>query len=877
MPYVSLSWLRDHVAVPEGTSLEEVAEALVSVGFEEEEIHPPAVTGPLVVGRVLTLVKEEHSNGKTVNYCRVDVGPFNDEPGTGKETADVPSRGIICGAHNFQAGDTVVVALPGAVLPGPFPIAARKTYGHVSDGMICSERELGLGDNHDGIIVLNQRFPGGELPEPGADAIGILGLGEDVLEVNVTPDRGYGFSVRGLAREYSHATGAAFEDPGLESNLSAPMPPVGPDSFEVRVDDESACDRFVTQVVRGLDPAAVTPSWMVERLKQAGMRPISLPVDVTNFVMLDLGQPLHAYALDGVSAPFVVRRAESGESLQTLDGTVRDLDPEDIVIADSPGGLSGSRLVGLAGVMGGLDSEVEGATSAVVLEAAHFDAVSVARTSRRHRLSSESSKRFERGTDPQLPPVAVQRAADLLVRYGGGQLDPQRADVNTVPPAEPIALPVGESQRLTGVDYSAERVVEALRTIGADVVVDGETLQVTPPSWRPDLSGPAHLVEEVARIDGYDKIPERVPVGPGAQRLTPLQWARRRVSDTLAQAGAVEVLSYPFIGDSHDRQGIPATDDRRKRLVIRNPLAEDAPALRTSLMDTLLDVAERNASRGNRSLAVFELGLVVLPEGTVPAPILGVQDRPTGEQLAALQAGVPRQPSHVAAILGGPQGPSEVLTPARQWDWADSVALAQEAAASLGVNLQAVRAWVPELGPRVPGPPTPAPTTDPAEVAPWHPGRAARLFARKGKELVVVGIAGELHPRVCAEYGLPARSAAFELDLEALVALMPEDPLKAKRVSVYPLARIDLALVVGPNVTASDVERVIRSSAGQLLESVQLFDIYTGSQIDEGTRSLAFSLTLRAPDRTLDSDEVAALRGRVIADLEKRLGATLRS
>ncbi|MDD9207433.1 phenylalanine--tRNA ligase subunit beta, partial [Georgenia sp. 10Sc9-8] len=346
MPYVPLSWLADHVEVPAGTTAAQLATDLVRVGLEEERVVPPAVTGPLVVGRVLSVVEETHKNGKTVRYCRVDVGAeHNDPAGSGAEPADVASRGIVCGALNFAEGDSVVVALPGTTLPGPFPIAARRTYGHVSDGMICSAAELGLGKDHTGIIVLEEMLGADAVPAPGTDAVALLGLGAEVLEVNVTPDRGYCFAMRGVAREYAHATGAAFTDPGLPQNLPGGPPPAATaDGFAVEVDDDApvagsvGCDRFVTRVVRGLDPAAATPRWMSERLTQAGMRPISLAVDVTNYVMLDLGQPLHAYDLAALHAPIVVRRARRGERLTTLDDVQRDLDPEDLLITDSAGG-----------------------------------------------------------------------------------------------------------------------------------------------------------------------------------------------------------------------------------------------------------------------------------------------------------------------------------------------------------------------------------------------------------------------------------------------------------------------------------------------------------------------------------------------------------
>lgn len=464
MPNVPLEWLGEYVQLLPGTTASTLAAALVKVGIEEEEIHPPAVQGPLVVGKVLSIVKEEQKNGKTINYCRVDVGDLNDAPGTGKEPSDLPSRGIICGAHNFVEGDYVVVSLPGAVLPGGFAIAARKTYGHVSDGMICSATELGLDGDNGGIIVLTEMMDVADIPAPGSDALDLLGLGTEVLEVNVTPDRGYCFSMRGLAREYSHATGAKFIDPGLAENLPNGVAAVGSQGFQVEIADDSpihgqvGCDRFVTRVVRGIDPAAQSPKWMVDRLRQAGMRGISLTVDVTNYVMLELGQPLHAYDLSQLAEPIVVRRALAGQTLVTLDDVERKLHPQDLLITDSPNG-HGSRILGLAGVMGGAYGEVTADTTAVVIEAAHFDPVTVARSARRHKLPTEAAKRFERAVDPCLAPVAAQRVVDLLVKYGHGQADDQAVfDYNATQLPAAVDLSVKEPERLIGMEIPGKRL-----------------------------------------------------------------------------------------------------------------------------------------------------------------------------------------------------------------------------------------------------------------------------------------------------------------------------------------------------------------------------------------------------------------------------------
>ena len=394
-----LSWLREHVSLPTGETGRTVADRLVRAGLEVETVERIGdLTGPVVVGRIVEFTDEPQKNGKTIRWCQVDVG------------ADNP-RGIVCGAANFTVGDFVVVALPGSVLSGNFAITARKTYGHVSDGMICSTRELGIGEDHDGILVLAQ-MSGDPAPQPGTDATAVLGLGDEVLDIAVTPDRGYALSIRGIARELATAYGVELTDPA-----DLPVPAPDGDGHPVKILDPDGCDVFVARSVRGFDPAALSPQWLQRRVRMAGMRPVSLAVDVTNYVMLELGQPLHAYDADRLDGPIAVRRAAAGEVLRTLDGTDRRLDPDDLLITD------GSGPIGIAGVMGGASTEISGATRGIVIEAAHFEPTSIARSSRRHKLSSEASRRFERGVDPAVAGVAAQRAVDLLTSLGGGSGD----------------------------------------------------------------------------------------------------------------------------------------------------------------------------------------------------------------------------------------------------------------------------------------------------------------------------------------------------------------------------------------------------------------------------------------------------------------------
>lgn len=835
-----VSWLAQHAALPAGLRGRDLAEAFVRAGLEVEAVEQTGadVTGPLVIGRVLSVEPEQHSNGKTINWCRVDVGDHNDPAAPDQDGADEPaSRGIVCGAHNFGAGDFVVVALPGAVLPGDFRIAARKTYGHVSDGMICSARELGLGDDHDGIIVLTE-------PDlvPGADAAPVLFLREEVLDVDVTPDRGYCMSVRGLAREAAQATGVAFTDP-----VDRPVPPATAEGYPVRL-ESSTCSVFVALTVTGLDPTRPSPRWLARRVQLAGMRPISLAVDVTNYVMLETGQPLHAYDAEQLAGPIVVRAAEAGEKLRTLDDTVRALDPADVVIADDSGPI------GLAGVMGGASTELSSTTTSVVLEAAAWDALTVARTSRRQRLSSEAGRRYERGIDPGAVYAAAHRAAALLVELGGGTLRAGETVQGAVPVPPSLTLDVALPGQVLGVELEPARVVALLETVGATVAVEGTTLTVTPPTWRPDLTDPYDHVEEVGRLVGYENIPAVVPRAPVGRGLTRSQRARRAVTATAAATGFVEVLSFPFAAaEDLDRMGVPA-DDRRRRLTrLLNPLAETSPYLRTTILPGLFAAVTRNTSRGNDDLALFETGSVFFaPEPRLAAPRPPVEARPAAEVLAAMDEALGDQPKHLAAVLTGAWRRTSWTGPGERAGWQHAAALADVVGRSVGLELRR-RA---------------------AEQAPWHPGRCAALVL-PGLD-VVIGHAGELHPRVVEAFGLPARTCALELDLDVLVAAAPEVGEVAP-LSSHPVAKEDVALVVDAAVPSADVAAALRAGAGPLLESVQLFDIYTGPQIGEGRKSLAFALRFRAPDRTLTDADTAAARDAAVARAAQDTGAVQRT
>jgi phenylalanyl-tRNA synthetase beta chain len=747
-------------------------------------------------------------------------------------------------------GDVVAVALPGAVLPGPFAITSRKTYGHISDGMICSARERGLGEDHTGILVLSRL---GLNPEVGENLIPLLHLDEEVVEVNVTPDRGYCFSIRGIAREFSHATGEPFTDPAL---ISAPAAAAG--GFAVELDDAApiagkpGCDRFGLRIVRGCAAAGPSPSWMQRRLEQAGMRPISLAVDVTNYVMLELGQPLHAYDLAEVAEPIVVRRAQAGERLVTLDGVDRALDAEDLLITDSPDGRS-SRVLGLAGVMGGASSEVSATTHDVLIEAAHFEPVSVARTSRRHKLGSEAAKRFERGVDPELPPKAIQRVVDLLVEFGGGEPDTVWTDAGQPGPPEVIRFDPSYPERLVGVAYGPAKVAEVLELIGCAVdQSDKASWLVTPPSWRPDLTRAVDLVEEVARIAGYDTIASVLPAAPAGPGLTKSQRLRRSVARALADYGLVEVLSYPFVGSGvFDTLGYARADQRRQAVRLANPLDAAAPLMRTAVLQTLLVAARRNVGRGATDVGLFESGLVTeAPAEARIAPIYPVDRRPAPDQLETLFEAVPDQPRHVAGVLMGARQYTGVWGSGRPADWTDAVEAGRLIGRTVGLEVQPVQ----------------------ATSAPYHPGRCAALTVQG----ITVGHAGELDPRVVAAFGLPERAVAFEVDLDQLIALAP-DLIRAQPLSTQPLAKEDLAFVVRQDLPAGELVAAARHALGSLAEAVSVFDVYTGDQIPQGMKSVALAVRLRAADHTLTSAEIGAARQAVIDQVASAFGAELRA
>ena len=829
IPY---SWLREAVraGAPDwDVTPEELEQTFIRIGHEVEEIITAGpVSGPLTVGRVVE-IEELTEFKKPIRACKVDVGDQN---------VDGAPRDIVCGARNFAVGDLVVVALPGTTLPGDFTISSRKTYGRLSDGMICSAAELNFGTDHSGIIVLP---PG--TAEPGAPAADVLGLDDVVFHLAVTPDRGYCLSVRGLAREIA----CAFDLDYVDLADVEPLPVEG-EAWPLTVQPGTGVQRFGLRPVTGIDPAAVSPWWMQRRLLLSGIRAISPAVDVTNYVMLEFGHPMHAHDSSLITGAFDVRFARDGEKVVTLDDVERTLNSGDVLIVDDV------ATAAIGGVMGAGTTEVRETTTDVLLEAAVWDPAAVSRTQRRLHLASEAGRRYERSVDPAISVAALDRCASLLAEIAGGTVQPKLTDwrdgdrEDWSGPAVRIAADLPD--RTAGVDYPAGTTARRLTQIGATVTeADPGVLTVVPPSWRPDLRQPADLVEEVLRLEGLEIIPSVLPTAPAGRGLTPVQKRRRAIGKSLALAGFVEILPTPFVpAGVFDLWGLPADDQRRRTTQVLNPLESDRPHLATTLLPGLLEALSRNVSRGAADVALFGIQQVVQPtDATKAVERVPTDRRPTDEEIAALDASLPRQPQHVAAVLAGLREPAGPWGPGRPTEAADAFEAVRVIGRAAGVEF----------------------TFRAAQELPWHPGRCAAILIGD----TVVGHAGELHPAVIERSGLPKRTCAVELDLDAvpIVEILP-----APQVSPFPAVFQDISVIVDDDVAAADVVAAVRDGAGELLEDVRLFDVYTGPQIGEGRKSLTLALRFRATDRTLTEDEASAARDAAVAAASERVGAVLR-
>jgi len=804
---VPLSWLHEYVRPDLNAGA--LAERLALTGTEVERVvhhGVPTVEG-FVIGRVLSA--ERHPDADRLNVCRVDLG--------GEEPAQ-----IVCGAPNVAAGQTVAVAQPGAVMPDGTRLRKAKLRGVESAGMILSEPELEIGVERAGIMVLGLD---GDGPTPGTPLADVLPIATDVLELEITPNRPDCLGVYGVAREVHAATGAPLapepwaEDPGSEGAVA---------DAAVTVETDR-CKRFMARVFEDVT-VGPSPTWLKARLMAAGQRPISNVVDITNYVMLLAGQPLHAFDLDRVAGGrLIVRDGRDGDELETLDGELRRLDPDMVVICDADGPTS------LAGVMGGARSEVHEGTTRVLLESAVWDGPNIQRTSTRLALRSEASGRYEKGLAPEQAEDALALATRLFVELCGARVAPGTIDVD--PPGgrdasnATIRLRDARVSGLLGAPIARERSAEILTALGFGVADAGDGLDVTvPPFRRNDVTREADLIEEVARIDGVDKLPATLPAsGHAVGRLTPAQRLKRLAADTLAGAGLHEAIGWSWSApELADRLRLPPDDPRRAAVVVENPMSAEHAQMRTTLLGSLLDVARRNVTHGTSDVAVFEAGAVYLPSGDA----------------------LPREPFTVGVLLTGAVRPAS---------WREPAPAAADFFAAKGVLarlLDALRVdWGIEEG------------TEPF----LHPGRAASVVVA-GR---AVGWLGELHPSIAAEWEIASAVAAFEIDLDAVIAAVP-GPIRYRDYTSFPEVRQDLAVVVPHSVAAAEVVRVVRDAGGSLLAAVDVFDVYRGAQIGEDEVSLALRLAFRSPERTLTDDEVAERRAAIEAALAE-IGGRIRA
>jgi phenylalanyl-tRNA synthetase beta chain len=819
---VPLPWLREYCDPPLDAG--GIEERLTMTGTKVEALlHHGVRSGEgFVVGRVLTA--EQHPDGDRLKVCRVDLG--------GEEPAQ-----IVCGAPNVAAGQTVAVARPGAVMPDGAELREAKLRGVASEGMILSESELGLGaaaDQLSGIMVLDDQQIDAEIA-PGAPLAEVLTIAMDVLELEITPNRPDCLGVYGVARELHAATGASLAPAPWAQDAGSPGPLAG---VEVTVECPDLCPRFTGRAFEDVTLAS-SPLWLKARLAAAGQRAINNVVDITNYAMLLSGQPLHAFDLDRVAgARLNVRRARDGEPVQTLDGHTRALDAETVVIEDADGPMS------IAGLMGGARSEVGEDTTRVLLEVASWNGPNIHRSSWALGLRSEASSRFEKGLQPEQCMHAQALATGLLIELCGARVAPGTIDVGQPPPPpRTIRLREARVRGILGVEVSVERQAQILGALDFATVTAAAGLDVeVPPLRRDDVTREVDLIEEVARIDGLERLPATLPARRGAAgRLTHAQRVRRAAEDAMVGRGLHEIVGWSFTEPAVlDRLRIPAEHEMRRVVAIENPLSDGHSIMRPTLLASLLDAARHNASRNGPEIAVFESGTVY-------------RSAPDGA------AGGASEHHGLGVLLSG------AMTP-RAWRGERPQADFFAAKALLAALLERFHLdWS-------------------VESSSWpflHPGRSAAVLARAprdgsgaaGAQSVRLGFLGELHPLVAASWDLE-RTAVFAVDLGELADVAPE-VASFRAFGSHPPLRQDLAVTLPESVAADAVLERVRASAGPSVEQVEVFDVYAGSQVGEGRRSLALALSFRAPERTLTDEDIAPVRARIVAALAE-IGGELR-
>ena len=791
---VSLRWLEDYVRVD--VPVAKLVELLDMSGTKVEAILEP---GKELDGIAVAEVLAIHPHPNADNLSLVDIRSGNEE------------LRVVCGAKNFSVGDRVPYAQLGAQLPG-LTITERKIRGEVSKGMLCSAAELGVSKDHAGILILP---PDSEI---GADVVKLLSLDDTILDLELTPNRPDCMGMIGIAREVGALLGNELRVP----ELSPDPVPVGSEPISVKLEDAQGCPRYVAHLI---DEVTVGPSvgWIASRLLAAGVRPISNVVDATNYILLETGQPLHAFDAHLVhDQSIIVRRAFQGEKLTTLDDVERTLTSEDLVIADP------KKPIALAGIMGGASTEVHEGTNTVLLEAAYFDPGLIARTGRRLGLRTEASARFERGMDPDILMFAAARCAQVISLTAGARPSVQIVDEYPVPIARrKVTLRPERTERVLGFQLSSRAQAEHLRSVHLLVEETDAGLEVEVPRFRPDIEREVDLIEEVARLAGLDHLPSTIPHGASGG-LTRDQMAERTLRRTLAASGVNEAYttSLGSLADL-DALGLGPDHPARNTVALMNPMSEHEDRMRTSLLPGLLRSVARNVAHRVEDVALFELARVYEPS----------DDR------------LPSEPLLLAGAFTGHRRPRAWHGDERRWGFFEAKGVLGTALGSIGASF----------------------SLTPVTGAPYHPTRAASvIFGERS-----IGSIGEIDPRICERLEGPEGTIVFEVALGPIFSALP-GRVKVTDLPRFPAALIDVAVVVDESVPASSVETSIRSVAGDELVDLRLFDVYRGSQIPDGKKSLAYALRLQAADRTLTDEDTSAVLERIVSSVREAFGAELR-
>lgn len=809
-----ISWIMQHVKSNKTINENKIIDSLINLGFEVESVETYGdVKGQIVVGKVNKIeILTEFK--KPIRYCTVDVGN--------------KVLGIICGASNFKEEDLIVVALPGSVLPGNFQISERETYGKKSQGMICSAKELNISDDHSGILVITENV------KVGSDAKKLLGLNETVLDISVLPDRGYAMSVRGIARELATILNAKFIDP-----VSEKLPKVTKSKkTKVKISTKNA-SKIALVRVESYNTTSRTPLFIQNRLNQCGIRTISLPVDLTNYFMLEMGQPLHAFDADKVEGTIEIRESKKNEKLETLDHVIRNLSESDLVIADS------KKAISLAGVMGGLNSEVVETTKNLIIESAIFNPDSISNTSRKHKLPSEASKRFERGTDFAINHLVAIKTAHYLQKYGQAKIE-GLAIFNKLINHKKISFELSEFSRLTGINISNKEIIEILNSLDFYCTGKSTKILIKVPTWRHDINNSADLVEEILRIWGYNKIKGNLKTSNKKVNTNKFYQLKNTLNQKISSLGSNEVLNYPFVSKSD----LEITSKyENKSIKLFNPISENEPYLRTSLFPGLFKALERNVSRGQENVSIYEAGHIFLQNShkrNIKTPNL--LKKPDYKSIENLKQSLPIQPYLISGLFIGSSKSFGSLKYDLVIDWRYPISFVHEVLKDVGIEVEIRN----------------------SEFDPFHPGRCA-VFQVNNE---ILGYAGQMHPKVSERYGLKGKVFGFEFYPEIISKLLTIK--KAPIFSTFPVVKEDLAFIFDKRIIAKDVVKAMKKVNEDLIESVTLFDVYEGSNLPEAKKSMAFSVRLRAKEKTLKTEEVQLLRSQLISTVEKEFQAQLR-